>query len=132
MIKRRSFLLIAALALVSTWRLYVLDGSGRHETQGLPIAFQNFFGDIGSAIFIGKKYLRAIPEEQSVIILIKRILATVPEERGTLLATVLPHQPELVTRRYRLDFIKEWIMHVEGWALSATGAHYLYVLYIPT
>ncbi|ADE16268.1 hypothetical protein Nhal_3218 [Nitrosococcus halophilus Nc 4] len=124
MIKRRSFL-VAALALMGTWRLSIFGITREVDTtEGLPIALQSFFDDMDSAAFIGKKYLQTVPEEQSIAILVERILAAMPEaqETSTSLAAVLRDKPEVVKHCHQQDFVEERIIQVDGWLLSATEA----------
>ena len=122
-ITRRGFL-IAVAYLISS-RLLPFDGNfdafhkaGKREP--LPEKLAKFYIDKKSAKVVGLAYLRSVPSEARVELLVDRICSFNGSLRGELAQADAQKIRELMLSRQRQDFEHERVVNIRGWILSET------------
>jgi hypothetical protein len=88
----------------------------------LASSLANFFTDRQSAAIIGLEYLRSIPEEANIHLLINLICSFRPERRPELANINIEEYRELLVLQQRDDFEHNRMVKIHGWILSETEA----------
>jgi len=123
-LSRRSFLAWAQTCALGAlflpgFRFPPLSATG---SEGLPQSLAKAFGSHASRLVVGGAYVRLVPEEACVDLLVQyvggsRLLSDIP------LAELKPCQIRAqLTRQIRDDFSGGRLVEVDGWLLSVTEA----------
>lgn len=75
-----------------------------------------------SAAIVGREYLKQVPSEANVQLLLGVICSTWPGRGAELLDTDIEKLRDLVHQQQRDDFLHGRVVNVRGWVLSATEA----------
>jgi hypothetical protein len=119
-ISRRSFL--SGLVYLSSWGFMQLVWPLRTsaKTDGLAVKLARFYVDKESAKCVGLEYLRSVPTEANVAVLVDVISSFDVAQRAELYQADQHKLKELLHLRQRQDFEHERVVNVRGWILSET------------
>jgi hypothetical protein len=90
------------------------------EARSLAKKLANFHVDKGSAKIVGLAYLRSVPSEAKVDILIDLISSLDVAQRAELAHADEDELKEILLRHQRQDFEHERVVNIRGWILSET------------
>jgi hypothetical protein len=88
----------------------------------LASSLANFFTHRQSAAIIGFEYLRYIPEEANIHLLVNLICSFRPERWAELANINMEEYRELLILQQRDDFQHNRMVRIHGWILSETEA----------
>ncbi len=123
---RRSFLRVllgvSALALIYPPRALLSSYGETRPRDPLAVNLANFFRDKESARVVGLEYLRRMPMERDVGLLVERILSYSPDHRTEFAKADIEKCRKILLLQIQKDFEQERVVHVEDWILSQTEA----------
>jgi hypothetical protein len=99
----------------SIWPLYTT-----RKTNDLAGKLANFYVDRKSAKLVGLEYLRTVPSEGKLSLLVDLICSFDEAQRGEFAQADKHQLKELLLLRQRDDFEHERVVNVRGWILSKT------------
>jgi hypothetical protein len=122
-ITRRGFLV--GLVYLTSWEFLQLSGKwntlhAARKTDALAVKLADFQADKRSAKVVGLTYLRSVPSEAKVDLLVDYICSFNEGKRAELVKANKAKLKELLRRRQRDDFEHERVVNVRGWILSET------------
>lgn len=119
-IKRRSFL--SGVGYLSLFGFMQLVWPFRYNVKARSLAkkLANFHVDKESAKIVGLAYLRSVPSEAKVDVLIDLISSLDVAQRAELAHADEDELKEILLRRQRQDFEHERVVNIRGWILSET------------
>jgi hypothetical protein len=95
-----------------------LERSNIHDPLALKLA--QVFTHNPSAAIVGLEYLRCVPGEANVGLLVDLICASQPKQRAELDQADMGKLRELLRSQQRQDFERGHTVKVQGWILSQT------------
>jgi hypothetical protein len=100
------------------WTLDKLHNTSKTNTLASELA--NFYVDKESAKIVGLEYLRSVPSEANVSLLVELLCSFDREQHAAFAQTDRQKLRELLLLRQRQDFEDERVVNVRGWLLSKT------------
>lgn len=104
------------LQLGGKWDIFHATG----KTDALAAKLANFYVDKKGAKIVGLAYLRSVPSEAQVDLLVNCICSFNGAQRAELAQADEEKLKELLLLRQRNDFEHERVVNIRGWILSQT------------